>query len=187
MDIKERKKLYKELCAEYDISSKILNVEFLDDIGFLTAPASTKYHGAYEGGLFDHSYAVTKELLKFTEKLGLTWQAKRSPIVVGMFHDFCKIESYNCKEQINKDTGEAEVIYEYNQDMIIPGHGDKSIILLTQYMPLTPEEIACIRWHMGAYETDTNMWNYYGRAIKQYPNVLYTHTADMVASKILGV
>lgn len=51
----------------------------------------------------------------------------------------------------------------------------------------TDEEIACIRWHMGAYETDTKMWNYYGRAIETFPNVLYTHTADMIASKIRGV
>lgn len=27
--------------------------------GFFTAPASTKYHGNYEGGLFDHSFTVT--------------------------------------------------------------------------------------------------------------------------------
>ena len=28
--------------------------------GFFTAPASTKYHGNYEGGLFDHSYMVAR-------------------------------------------------------------------------------------------------------------------------------
>ena len=32
--------------------------EKLTESGFFTAPASTKYHGAYEGGLFDHSYNV---------------------------------------------------------------------------------------------------------------------------------
>ena len=49
------------------------------------------------------------------------------------------------------------------------------------------EEIICIRWHMGAFETDTKMWDYYGKAIEKYPNVLYTHTADMIASRIQGV
>ena len=29
--------------------------EWLISNGFFTAPASIKYHGAYEGGLFDHS------------------------------------------------------------------------------------------------------------------------------------
>ena len=52
---------------------------------------------------------------------------------------------------------------------------------------MTDEEIACIRWHMGAYEKDTRLWNYYGNAIAEYPNVLYTHTADMIASKIVGI
>ena len=31
-------------------------VERLKGGGFFTAPASTKYHGAYEGGLFEHSH-----------------------------------------------------------------------------------------------------------------------------------
>ena len=38
--------------------------QWLIDNGFFTAPASVKFHGNYEGGLFDHSYAVTKTLLK---------------------------------------------------------------------------------------------------------------------------
>ena len=53
-------------------------------------------------------------------------------------------------------------------------------------MELTDEEIACIRWHMGAFDDQKN-WDYYGRAIEKYPNVLYTHTADMIASRIKGI
>lgn len=45
----------------------------LDTAGFFTAPASTKHHGAYEGGLFEHSKTVTEQLLNFTSKLGLEW------------------------------------------------------------------------------------------------------------------
>ena len=59
--------------------------------------------------------------------------------------------------------------------------------MLSRYMKLTDEEIACIRWHMGAFEKDPKMWDYYSRAIEIYPNVLYTHTADMIASRIVGV
>ena len=44
----------------------------------------------------------------------------------------------------------------------------------------------CIRWHMGAFDDKEN-WNSYGRACTAYPNVLYTHTADMIAARILGV
>lgn len=144
---------------------------------FFTAPASIKYHGAYEGGLFDHSLAVAEELVNLTEKLGLTWKRPESPYIVGMFHDLCKTDDYR------KKFGS----WGYNDETLLPGHGEKSVIMVQRFITLTPEEIACIRWHMGAYETNTDLWNYYGRAVEQWPNVLYTHTADMIASKIRGV
>ena len=62
--------------------------------GFFTAPASTKYHGNYEGGLFDHSYMVARYLKKLTEDCRLDWQNPRSPLLVGMFHDLCKMDNY---------------------------------------------------------------------------------------------
>jgi len=151
----------------------------LNDMGFFTAPASTKYHGAYEGGLFDHSIEVANQLVGLTNRLGLTWERPDSPYIVGMFHDLCKCDNYVW--DIEKGQ------YTYNPDIIIPGHGEKSVILLQRFTVLTDDEIACIRWHMGAYEKDPKMWEYYGRAIEQYPNVLYTHTADMIASKIVGI
>ena len=156
-----------------------IGVHSLDQLGFFTAPASTKYHGAYEGGLFDHSFITAKTLVELSERLELKWERPESPYIVGMFHDLCKCESYIYDRETDK--------YIYNPDIIIPGHGDKSIIMLQRYVDLTDEEIACIRWHMGAYEKDPKMWEYYGRAIEKYPNVLYTHTADMIASKIVGV
>mgnify|MGYP000159837857 FL=1 len=62
--------------------------------GFFTQPASTKYHGAYEGGLFDHSYKVTQILLDMTQRLNLQWTRPESPYIIGMFHDLCKIDNY---------------------------------------------------------------------------------------------
>ena len=53
-------------------------------------------------------------------------------------------------------------------------------------MNLTEEEILCIRWHMGAYDDKEN-WNTIGAAIEKYPNVLFTHTADMMAARIVGI
>lgn len=175
MSKEERIRAYIELMP----SNAILDLKLLGDLGFFDAPASTKYHGAYEGGLFDHSLETAKALVELTEKLGLEWERPESPYIVGMYHDLCKCDSY----VVDVETGK----YIYNPEVIIPDHGAKSVIMLQKYMRLTDEETACIRWHMGAYETDTKLWNYYGRAIETFPNVLYAHTADMIASKIRGV
>ena len=152
-------------------------VEDLQEKGFFVAPASIHHHGAYEGALFDHSYEVAKALLHLTAKLELSWKRTRSPFIVGMFHDLCKLVNYI------KTDNEA---WEYNNATLLPGHGDVSVMFLQQYMELTDEEIFCIRWHMGAFDNKEN-WNAYGAACTAYPNVLYTHTADMIAARIIGV
>lgn len=151
---------------------------WLIENGFKKAPASTKYHGAYEGGLYQHSCNVTRELLNLTEKLGLKWQRIESSWIVGMFHDICKIDQY--EKRIVDEYNNKEWLY--NEDTPLKGHGSKSVMLLSQFMTLTEEEILCIRYHMGAYETDD--WQQFDLAIKKYPNVLFTHTADMLASKL---
>ena len=172
----DREQQYLQVMGYGDLT---ISVTDLRDLSFFNAPASTKYHGAYEGGLFDHSIQVAKTLDSLTKRLDLKWSRTESPYIVGMYHDLCKCDNYILDVETNK--------YIYNPDIVIPGHGEKSVILAQKYIKLTDEEIACIRWHMGTYEKDPKMWEYYGRAIEEYPNVLWTHTADMIASKILGV
>lgn len=172
------------------ISSEFMN--YLIDNGFFTSPDSTKYHGDYEGGLFDHSLSVTEHLVRITVALGLKWSRPESPWIVGMFHDLCKIDQY---ETVVDDEGVEyfgleevkgrEVHFKHNNNCILKGHGDKSIILLSQFMTLTEEEILCIRYHMGAYNQED--WSGYDLAIRKYETVLWTHTADMYVSKVQGV
>ena len=168
--------------------------EWLMTNGFFTAPASTKYHGNYEGGLLKHSTSVTKFLVQLTEDNHLIWKNPRSPYIVGMFHDLCKIDQYRpiikAVEHLDNDrvaTFYNECVgFEYNTDTFLKGHGDKSVMLLSQFYTLTEEEIMCIRYHMGAF-TDKGKWRDYTRAVNAYPNVLWTHHADMLASHIAGV
>ena len=94
-----------------------------------------------------------------------------------MLHDLCKCDQY--REM-------PDGTFDYRSNLPLTGHGDKSVIIAQQIMDLTEEEILCIRWHMGAYD-DKSVWNNLGAAIEQYPNVLYTHTADMVASRVRGI
>lgn len=166
-------------------------IDFLTVRGFFRAPASTKYHGAFPGGLYEHSLKVYEQLIRLTDGLGLTWQRNESRFIIGFFHDLCKIDQYR---EVVDDPGkvlfgavepEGRVVhYEYNDGLLLTGHGSKSVLLLSQFMALTEEEMLCIRYHMGAYEKDD--WTGYDLAIKKYPNVLITHTADMFASKVDG-
>ena len=163
----------------------------LDKISFFTVPASINYHGNYEGGLYDHSWEVTRQLLYFTKRLDLTWNRPESPYIVGMLHDLCKCDDYVKRPDIAK--WESDNLthdlptaghWEYNKNGLLPGHGEKSVIMAQNiYGYLTEEEIMCIRWHMGAFDDKSN-WQYYSGAVAKYPNVLFTHTADMIASQI---
>lgn len=164
-------------------------MEYLMAYGFFTAPASTKYHGNYEGGLLEYSYMVTKFLLTLTQDNHLIWRKARSPFIVGMFHDLCKIDQY--RHPASDLVVDGMLLpdpskWEYNPDTLLKGHGDKSVMLLSQFYTLTDEEIMCIRYHMGAF-TDKSEWNDYTRAVRNYPNVLWTHQADMLASQVAGV
>ena len=163
----------KERIGEF-LSNDAMN--WLKKNGYFKAPASSKYHLAYEGGLFEHSLNVAKSLAELTIKLELNWDRPESPWIIGFFHDLCKIDQYIWNPVLSK--------YDWNSDQSIFGHGDKSIIYIEEHLfKLTDEEKACIRWHMGAFDDKTN-WSNYTNAIHKYPNVLYTHTADMIASHI---
>lgn len=168
--------------------SEIVKEDFLKwlaENGFFTAPASTKYHGNYEGGLFDHSFMVMNLLVELSAANGLKWKRPASPFLVGMFHDLCKIDQY-CIDNSTPYTVGEPTRYEYNPNTMYKGHGDKSIILLSQFTTLTDEETACIRYHMGAF-TEKEEWRDYTRAVHAFPNVLWTHQADMLASHVVGI
>ena len=139
-------------------------MEILEPMGYFEVPASMTFHGAWPGGLFEHSWTVAQELVHMTKTLGLTWQMRRSPVLVGMFHDLCKTEEYE------KD-GDGWKHYK------LKGHGERSVSMAEAILndaaalSLTEEEMLCIRWHMG-FADDKENWNCYGAAIEKYQNVL---------------
>jgi len=154
--------------------------EWLVKSNAFEAPASTKYHGAYPGGWFDHSLCVMQQLVLLTERNGLSWQRPESPYIVGFFHDACKLDQY----QYIRDDEDGRPIYAWRSDSLFKGHGEKSVLMLASAgASLTEDEVTCIRYHMGAF-VEKELWSDYTRAVHQYPNVLWTHTADMIASHI---
>ena len=174
----QRANFLREVVKEYGCESFFPWEELLCT-DFFHAPASTKYHGAYEGGLFDHCMNVANCLCYFTgAELTHPWMRPESPFIVGIFHDLCKIGKYSVN-----DTKDGFIYSPHGDWPVYGGHGVESLIRSQQLILLTVEEGLCIRFHMGAYEKDD--WDAYDKAIRKYPNVLWTHTADMAASKIL--
>ena len=104
---------------------------WLLDTEYFTAPASSKHHGAYDGGLYDHSELVALTLADLTKRLDLKWDRKESPYLIGLLQDLCKEDAYR----------KTEAGYEYNQDTLMTGHGEKSVIMALQNMRSTDEEM----------------------------------------------
>lgn len=177
MTLETKKDIVEDMLAGAATSE---TMKWLESAGYYTAPASKGHHGAKEGALFEHSLQVAYELINLSDRLGLKWERRESPGLIGLLHDVCKMDDYLLKST----EGGQEVAW--NQERAWPGHGSKSLIMLMGHIELTEEEKACIMYHMGAF-VDSKEWEFYSRAVKKYPNVLYTHTADMIASQIKGV
>lgn len=174
--------------------NQIVNDKMLDwliEQGFFMKPAAIKHHGNHTHGLYEHSMMVTQVLVEMTQKFGIPWTRPESPYIVGAFHDVCKLDDYidkNASGIVVMGSGSPisnNPVWTYNPEPLFKGHGDKSVMMLSQVMTLTEEEMLCIRFHMGAYVTDE--WDAYDRAIRKYQSVLFTHTADMYSSKVKDV
>lgn len=173
---RQRYELLEYLLDKEDWSRNCLPMEWLCSTDFFDAPSSTRYHGAYSGGLFDHCMNVTLELIELSNReVTEPWQRLASPVIVGILHDATKLLAYRLGED-----GKYHHSREYEDGYI---HGLDSLNRVREHMDLTDEEAACIRYHMGAYEIAD--WDEYSKAMRKFPNVLWTHTADMVASQIL--
>ncbi len=151
---------------------------------YLVAPASVKYHSAYEGGLVDHSVNVTKTLVLLSEKLGVKWDRPESPYIIGMFHDLCKVNFYKTAKKWQKDdNGKWQQVdgYEVDEQEVF-GHGDKSCYFLLRHgVTLTDQELYCIKFHMGAFGLSESDQRTFGNACKKCPEILVVCMADHLA------
>lgn len=172
-------------------------IKYLCDTDFFTAPTSTRFHLACEGGLAYHSLNVYKRLhTEFTQeakaKTGtdkIDSDIKYSLIICSICHDLCKVNFYEKgKRNVkNPDTGKWEEVPTYNvKDQLILGHGEKSLYICQKLgVVLTDEEAMAIRWHMGGFDNAVK-GGAFGLS-EVYDNsmlALLLHIADMKASHI---
>ncbi len=164
-------------------------IQFLEKTDFYKAPASTRFHGNFEGGLLEHSMKVY-EILKNNVKNAIVDLnvSDDTLIIVALLHDICKVNYYKVDYRNAKnERGEWEKVPYYTVDDTIPyGHGEKSVMMLTEYMKLTGEEKYAIRWHMGFTEPK-ELYNTIGQAYKKYPLALFLHEADLEATYLFDI
>ena len=151
-------------------------INFLNRTDFFEAPASTRFHGCYKGGLLEHSLKVYEILKTKTED-------SPSVRIIALLHDVCKANFYKVDYRNAKnEQGVWEKVPYYTIDDTIPyGHGEKSVMMISEYIKLTPEERYAIRWHMGFTEPK-ELYSTIGAAYKKYPVALLVHEADLEAT-----
>ncbi len=189
-DVKANQQRFTEIFKENITrpgSERLLEWLNSDGSDFFTAPASTKYHGAYEGGLCEHSinvYYCLKEYLareRVKNEYGLDY-SDEAVAIVALLHDLCKVNLYrtgyrNAKNE--QGVWEKVPYYEFHETLPY-GHGEKSVYIISGFMRLTRDEAMAIRWHMGfSGEENTNT---IGKALELFPLALAAHIADMEAT-----
>lgn len=206
---KQNQTRFEELMRQVNREGKGELLKYIkEETDFFTAPASTNFHLACEGGLLQHSLNVYDCLM--LKKQNPVWEPilrdvpQESLIIVSLLHDLCKANFYvkgtkNVKTydpekvaaaekwQVKHDA-QGDFIWEtvpgYRIEDSLPlGHGEKSVIMIMDHMGLTEEEQISLRWHMG-FSEEKSTYSSVGKAIELYPIVLCLHEADVEASKL---
>ena len=176
------KEEFLQICNEY--VKRQGSQEFLDWLlktDFFTAPASTKYHGACEGGLLLHSLNVYKTLRERYFEEGK--DSEESFAICALLHDLCKAQFYKVSTRNVKNdvTGQWEKVPYYTVEDAFPyGHGEKSVFLIERFMRLKTSEAMAIRWHMGGFDDSARGGSFaISLAYEKYPLAVKLHLADL--------
>lgn len=170
---------------------------YLDSTDFYVAPASTKYHGAYECGLLEHSINVYFAMVDFMSSIlyrDSSWQETNLPLlesvtIVSLFHDLCKIGKYEKSVRNVKDNATGiwhqEDCYTYNKNQFRLGHSAASLHIISKFLMLKDEEAQAIYWHMGGFDiSNYSSVNDLGVAFNENQLAFCLHMADMIATYI---
>lgn len=156
-------------------------LEWLLKTDFFTAPASTKYHCACEGGLVQHSVSVYKTMME--KHFDAETDNMESFAIVALLHDLCKAQFYkiSTRNVKNEQTGAWEKANYYTvEDQFPYGHGEKSVYLVERFLRLKTAEAIAIRWHMGGFDDAVKAGSFaLSHAFEKYPIAVKLHLADL--------
>ena len=162
-------------------------LDYMAEIGFLTSPASTQFHGAYEGALAQHSVNV----LECAEKIGVALlggaeynKIQDSVIICAILHDLGKCGQFGKPLYVPNILASGKVSdskpYATNKDLMTLPHEVVSVIEATKFIDLTEEEQRAIAWHNGLY--GCFKYDIQGKETMLY---MIIHWADMWASRVI--
>lgn len=163
-------------------------LKYLESSDFFDAPASTRFHSAYEGGLCSHSINVYKRLLfNIQNEFGEEWEkyySNETIAIVSLLHDLCKVDYYKKDFRNVKEDGQwvKKEIY-VKQENLPYGHGEKSVYIIQSFFNLTREEALAINWHMGGFDSRVKGGDgSISEAYALFPLAVMLHVSDLEAT-----
>ncbi|MBQ8159551.1 MAG: HD domain-containing protein [Clostridia bacterium] len=159
-------------------------VNWLMTADFFRAPASTRFHGAYPGGLCQHSLDVYNYALRASNLVDQPLDLE-SLTVASLFHDVCKVNFYKVDRRNQKVNGVWTEVpyYTIEEKFAFGGHGSKSVFLVERFMRLKTDEAIAINCHMGF--SDQGNVSSISQAYERCPLAWVIHVADEAATWML--
>ena len=177
-------------------------IQKLESSDFFKAPASTKYHNAYIGGLVEHSLNVYYNLKSLVDLKGLKGLIPEDSILIcGLLHDISKMNFYEViskNEKVYSENGSkfddlgkfdweqhlAFKIRNAENRFIYGNHEETSEFMVKTYIPLTVEESVAILNHHGGMGYDSIPIATISDKYNKYPLSSLLHMADFMATYI---
>ena len=162
-------------------------LDWLATTDFYSAPASGRFHDAYEGGLISHTINVYNQMCEVWKVQKFNNVLPQSFTLVALTHNWCKIGLYESYMRNVKDekTGQWNQVKSYRWRKDGPafafGHGVSSMFLVSRFVNLSGEEAAAIRWHMGSYRCVNDEFSELQTCNERYPLVHMTQFADALS------
>jgi hypothetical protein len=163
-------------------------LEWLEKSDFFTAPASTRFHSNFEGGLCVHTVNVYNRYKKLLmAEYGDNYSnviSEESIAIIALLHDICKVNTYKTEyRNVKVDGTWTQQPYFSVEDDLPYGHGEKSVYMISGFIKLTREEAMAINWHMGGFDTRVKGGSFgLSDAYYKYPTAFLFSVADMMAT-----
>lgn len=157
-------------------------IDWISKTDFFDAPASTRFHAAYRGGLCAHSLNVYDVFME--KHFDLTEDNVETVTLITLLHDLCKTNFYQIVKRNQKIDGKWVEVDSYQIDDAFPyGHGEKSVFLVERFLRLRVDEACAIRWHMGGFDEAVKGGSFASSgAFDKYPIAVKLHISDLEAS-----